>query len=314
MSGELSIDQRVLYVYVALQNLAHGRPINEIADEVGVSRFAAARMVRRARELGLIEVRAAADDPVDVELSRRLAQAFGLDSAIVVVTPSPREDDVREMIAEVAARFLIEHTQQDDVIGLTPGRTLVAVSRKVPELPWVDVVQLTGVGAPRLEDGVEAIANLGRAGNGATYPLYAPIFVEAGEAALIMKQPANQRTLKRFERLSKAFLTIGGWPDSSLLARQAAEFGVMDDLLERGVVAEIGTVLLDEEGRTVETLTERVIGITERQLRAVPVRVAVGGGPGKEDALAPVLRSGIPNIVITDMRSAERALAAGPRA
>jgi DNA-binding transcriptional regulator LsrR (DeoR family) len=313
MSGELSIDQRVLYVYVALQNLAHGRPINEIAEEVGVSRFAAARMVRRARELGLVEVRAAANDPVDVELSHRLAQAFGLNSALVVITPSSREEDVREMVAEVAARFLTEHTQQDDVIGLTPGRTLVALSRKVTELPWVDVVQLTGVGAPRLEDGVEAIVNLGRAGNGATYPLYAPILMDAAEAALVARHPANQRTLKRFDGLTKAFLTIGGWPDSSLLARQAAEFGVIDELLARGVVAEIGTVLLDGQGRTVDALKERVIGISEAQLRAVPMRVAVGGGPGKEDALAPVLRSGIPNVVITDMRSAERALAQAAR-
>lgn len=308
MSTELSIDQRVLHVYVALQNLSHGRAISEIAAEVGVSRFAAARMVKRARDLKLVEVRATVDDPVDVDLSARLAQAFGLRSALVVSSPSPREEDVREAVASVGARFFTEHASDDDVIGLAPGRTLVALSRHVHELPWMDVVQITGVGAPRLEDGVEAIVNIGRASGGATYPLYAPIYVEEPDARSIVRHPSIQRTIRRFDHITKVFLTIGGWPDSSLLASQIAELGEMPRLVEAGVVAEIGTVLLDAEGGTVDAMSDRIVGITERQLRAVPLRVAVGGGPGKEDALRPALRSGIPNVVITDVRSALRAL------
>src|SRR5699024_5441892 len=68
MSTPLPIGQQVLYTYVALQNLAEGRALNDIADEIGRSRFATARMVRRARELGLVEVRAAVADPIDVSL------------------------------------------------------------------------------------------------------------------------------------------------------------------------------------------------------------------------------------------------------
>ncbi|MCR2825078.1 sugar-binding transcriptional regulator [Microbacterium sp. zg.Y909] len=308
MSAPLSLDQRILYTYVAMQSLAHGRALNDIAEEVGVSRFAASRMVKKAREIGLVEVRASTQEPVDVDLSQRLARRFGMRSAVVVSCASRREEDIRDAIAGVAAGFLQEHANDDDLIGLAPGRTMVALSRRVTQLPWMDVVQITGVGAPRLEDGVEAIVNIARASGGASYPLYTPIVVEQAEQALIVKHPSHQRTIRRFDHLTKVFLTIGGWPSSSLLAQQLADLGEMETLVAQGVVAEIGTVLLDDQGNSVHSLRNRIIGISEEQLRAVDMRVAVGGGPGKEGALGAILRSGIPNHVITDTRSAISAL------
>jgi len=307
MSKSLPLDQQVLHVYVALQNLAHGRAVNDIADEIGRSRFATARMVRRARELGLVEVRATVADPVDVELSARLAQRFGLQSALVVATYSTNELKVREAIAAVTARVIVETIEEDDVVGFTPGRTLVLASRAIAQLPCADVVQLTGIGLPRLEDGVEVISNVGRAAGGATYPLYAPILIEP-EARAILKHPVIQHTLARFDHVTKAFLTIGGWPSASLLAQHLTETGELDGFAEKGVIAEYGTSLLDETGRTVPGLEGRFVGIAEEQLRDIGLKVAIGGGEGKERAVSAVLRSGMADIIITDVRSAQLAL------
>ncbi|MEU4014679.1 sugar-binding domain-containing protein [Microbacterium sp. NPDC028030] len=308
MSAKPRIDQRVAYVYVAMQNLAEGRPLNEIAEELGISRFAAARMVRRARELGLIEVRAVVDDPVEVDLSARLARRYGLESAIVVATPSTGVADVRAALAAVAARFFVEHAVEDDVVGMTPGRTSVAMSRCVEQLPWLDVVQLTGVGDPNLANGVEAILNIGRMSGGATFPLYAPIFVPDGQKEGILRHPANARTVQRFSAVTAAYLTIGGWPDASLLATQVAEVGEMDRFADRDVVAEIGTVLLDSSGRSISGFEDLIVGIGEDATRAIPLRVAVGGGADKARAVRAVLDSGIAQVVITDAHSASLAL------
>lgn len=308
----MPVDQRILHVYVALQNLSHGRSLNDIADEIGKSRFATARMVRRARALGLIEVRATMGDPIDVELSAHLARSYGLRSALVVATRSTRELEVREAIASVTARFIQETVEEDDVLGFTPGRTLVLASRAVTRLPWADVVQLTGVGLPRLEDGVEVISNVGRAAGGATYPLFVPILIDA-EAQPILRHPMIKGTMGRFRHTSKAFLTIGGWPDSSLLAQILADGGERDVYEEHGVVAEVGTSLLDIDGRSVSGLGDRFIGIPEDQLRTVPLRVAIGGGQGKHDAVIATLRSGLADVLITDVRSAELALESADR-
>ncbi len=309
MSAQMPLDQQILHVYVAMQNLAHGRTVNDIAEEIGKSRFVTARMVRKARDLGLIEVRPAVEVPIDVDLSTRLARRYGLQSALVVATRSAQDAEVREAIAAVTARFIRETVQEDDVLGFAPGRTLVLASRQIDALPSADVVQLTGIGWPRLEDGVEVISNIGRAAGGATSPLYVPILIEL-EATPILRHPAIQETMARFRHVRKAFLTIGGWPDSSLLAQILAENGERETFEERGVVAEFGTTLLDIEGRSVSGLEGRFIGIPETELRWVPLRVAIGGGEWKERGVLATLRSGLAHVIITDVRSAELALAA----
>jgi DNA-binding transcriptional regulator LsrR (DeoR family) len=309
MSTPVPLEQQVMYVYVALQNLKHGRPVNEIAEEIGRSRFATARMVKRARELGLIDVHATVSDPVDVDLSARLAQRFGLRSAVVVVTQAVNEVQTREAIAAVSSRVIVESVKEDDVLGFTPGRTLVLASRRIEALPWADVVQLTGVGWTRLEDGVEVISNIGRASKGATHPLYAPMLLEK-EERVILGHPAIQQTLRRFDHITQAYLTIGGWPTGSLLAHILAERGELKAFEDRGVVGELGTSLLDADGNVVSGLEDRFIGISEKQLRAVPSRTAIGGGAGKERAVLAVLRSGLADSIVTDRRSAKAALAA----
>lgn len=311
MSKQLTIDQQVLHVYVALQNLSHGRTVNAIAADIGKSRFATARMVKRARALGLIEVRPTVSAPVDVGLSAELAQRYGLRTALVVATHSSDAAEARAAIARITARFIVDNVAEDDILGFAPGRTLVLASRMIEALPSADVVQLTGVGAPRLEDGVEVIANIGRLTGGGTHPLYLPaVLMKEPGARLILTHPSIQRTLRKFGHISKAFLTIGGWPEASLMAGQLSDLGEREEYEKKGVVAEIGTMLLDAQGQTVPGLEDRFVGISQECLRTVGMRVAIGGGPGKEHAVLAALRSGIADHLITDIRCAKAALAA----
>lgn len=100
--------------------------------------------------------------------------------------------------------------------------------------------------------------------------------------------------------------------DASLLADQLAQLGERDALMARGVVAELGAVLLDRQGRVVHALDDRLVGITADHLRQVPVKVAVGGGAGKTQAVLAVLRSGLCDVIVTDAHSARAALAETP--
>jgi DNA-binding transcriptional regulator LsrR (DeoR family) len=309
MSAHPWIEQQVTFVYVAIQNLAEGRPLGDIAREIGVSRFTAARMVRRARELGLIEVRVSTDDPVDVALSMRLAQRFDLEAAIVVASPASPQHDVHTALTAAAARFLVEHTSEDDVIGVCPGRTIVALSRQIASLPWADIVQLTGVCDPDVGDGLDAILSRDRASGGASYPLHTSLFVGAHERAALLRHPTNARTIRRFAAVTTAYLTLGGWPASSLLATQVDEAGEMDSFVDLGVVADVGTTLLDTHGQVISGMEDRLFGIDDTALRRIPRRVIVGGGAAKGDALRAALRSGIATVVITDAHAARSALA-----
>lgn len=310
VSKPLRLEEQVLYVYAALQHLKHDRSTVDIGEELGVSRFMVGRMVKRARDDGLIEVRPRLSDPIDAELSRALAERFGLHSAIAAVTPSDNPDHVRSVIATVAAKLVKELIVEDDIVGLGPGRTIVEMCAKITDIPMCDVVQLTGVATSEAEESLRAVMTLSSIARGRMFPMHAPLVAtDAAAARAISAQPAIKQALHRMDRLHKAVLTIGGWPTSSLLAEQVRQLGELPRLQREGVVAEIGTTLLDANGREVHALEGQIIGISTEQLARVPVTIAIGGGAGKEQAVLAALRSGFVDILVTDVQTARAAIA-----
>lgn len=302
------VDQ-LQYVYAAIQHLQHDRSTIDLAEELGVSRFAVGRMIKRALDDGLIEVRSRLAEPIDTELSRSLARAYGLDSAIVVVPPAGGEGPIRTTIATLAARLVAELVDEDDIVGLGPGRTIVETCEGIHDVPSCDVVQLTGVATTAPEQYLHAVMRLSRVAKGRMFPMPAS-FVTSSEASwcAITSEPAVKQALARMDRIDKVILTVGGWPHSSLLATQLADSGELAPLLSRGVVAEIGSTLLDADGGPVLSLEHRLIGISTEQLARVPMRVALGGGPGKQVAVIAAMKSGLIDMIVTDERTARFAL------
>src|SRR5699024_255181 len=97
MSTSRNLSSSVLIAYVAVQHLQHGRQMLEIAREMRVSRFTVSRMIKKAREDGLVEVVTHLPVPLDMNLSVELAQQYGLDAAIVGVPSRAGESDVRHL-------------------------------------------------------------------------------------------------------------------------------------------------------------------------------------------------------------------------
>lgn len=306
-----NIADAALQVYAALQHLQHARPTTDLAEELGVSRFAVGRMIKRARDEGLVEVVSRLPAPVDPDLSARLARHYGLESALVVASPTDSDEFLRPIVADVAAGLVAALIQEDDVVGLGPGRTIMAMSARISDVPTCDVVQLTGVATTEPESSLDAILQLRSVAKGRMFPLHAPFLTtDIRSAQAIESQPAIAQALQRMDWLDMAVLTVGGWPHSSLLAEQVQENGELETLLADGVVAEIGTTLLAEDGRVVTSFDGRLIGLTTRQLAEIPKRVAIGGGPGKRKAVIAALRSGLVDMIVTDQGTAVAALSA----
>lgn len=308
MSKPLSMEEQLQHVYAAMEHLKAGRSTVDIADEMGVSRFAVGRMVKYARENGLVEVTPRLPDPIDAGLSKALASRYGLQSAIACVPAADGDKAARSSIAAVASKLLSELIEEDDIVGLGPGRTILETCARMEDAPNCDMVQLTGV-ASTDDDNLQVIMELRRVAKGRMFPLHSPLIATDQLAAQVIKsQPGVRQALQRMDLLDKAVFTVGGWPRSSLLASLLEEMGELPPLLERGVTAEIGTTLLDAHGRELHLLDHRMIGITTEQLASVPLKVALGGGPGKKQALIAALESGLVDVLVTDAGTALAAL------
>lgn len=301
-------EQQVMLVYVALQNLQHGRSTLKIAEELGISRFKVSRMVNQAREMGLVEVVSKISLQIDVPLSRQLAQAFGLKNALVVVPAANSDLNARESISAAAAMFLSDHIEEGLYIGLGPGRTILQMCEKVENFPPCNVVQLTGVASQSSSESIHALYKLG-GDEGKVFPLPAPLLATSPEAAeAILAQPTVQETLRTIDKVETAVLTIGALPKNSLLAEMLRESGDLDGLLEKAAICEIGTSVLGINGQIIADIDSRTIGISTEQLKRVPMRIGLGGGEAKKYAVLATLRSGLVDMVVTDYQAATFAL------
>jgi DNA-binding transcriptional regulator LsrR (DeoR family) len=295
--------QLVLMASLARRYFLEGRSKIEIAEEFRLSRFKVARLLDASRELGVVHIEIRQQGEIDLDLSARLRERFGLEHAVVVDFPDDDPAALRTHLGRAAAGLLGELTTPSDVLGLAWARSVSAMSTAIPRLPGVPVVQLTGVLSPP-EGGhssVDAVRDVARASGGPAFVFYAPFTVpDAATARALRRQPEVARALDRLPSVTRAVGGLGRWAPGQSTLYDSASAQDRKELRRLGVVAEIAGVFLDADGAPVRTaLAERIIGITADQLRAIPEVIVIPYGTAKAPAVLAALRSGLVGGVVT---------------
>ena len=297
--------------YVADRYYIDNRSRIEIAEELGVSRFKVARMLEEARERGIVTIKVDTPGPVDATLSRRLREKFELKRALVVATPMETPEVVQQYLGRVASQLLQELVSPGDVIGLMAGRTLTVMARNLDLLEPADVVQLSGVAGSIQSTAVEVIRRASMVSGGRHYTIYAPLMMsDSDAAAALRRQPEGDENRAHKTSGGRAMVPIGSWdpPDSELFDSPMVDARTRSMLLQRGVVADVGALLITRDGSVVHDLDSRALAISESELRGVPEVLGVAGGRNKTEAVRAALRSEIITSLITDSALARRLL------
>lgn len=293
----------VLSATVARRYYLDGRSKVQIGDELGLSRFKVARLLELARETGLVRIEIGHPGSIDVDLSARLQQAFGLERAVVVITRDDAPDTLSTQVGQVAAELLAEVVVPEDVLGVAWARSVGAMAKFLPRLPTVPVVQLTGaVALPGGGDtSFDIVRDVARAAGGPAYVFYAPIVLpDAATAAALRSQSDIARAFEHAASVTKAVVGIGRCEPGESTLYDAASEADHDELRRLGVCGEVCGVFVDGDGEPVETaLASRVIAIDAERLRAVPDVMAIAYGAGKLPAARAVLRSGLVRSLVT---------------
>lgn len=301
---------RTLAVQVARRFYLEDRSKVEIASELGISRFKVARLLDAAREHGVVTITIADDGEIDADRSMRLAAALGLERC-TVVSSSDTEDDVRHTVGRAAARVLSTTLVDGEVLGMGWGRTLSATAEAIERLPHVTVVQLTGATEmARNLSPVEIVRRLGHHAGGPVVPIFAPIVADdAATAQAFRRQSDIARALAMHDDVTTAFMSIGGATPGSSQLLDVLDADVRDDLLARGVVAEMGVTLVAADGAVIAPdFAERCIAVTAEQMRAIPRLVGVAAGAAKAVAAVAVVRGDLVNELVVDVALADEAM------
>lgn len=300
-----------LVLRVAKAHYVADRSLVQISEEEGISRFQVARLVKFARDSGIVEVRVHDEADENPELAEQLTTALGISRCIVVgrsraLGMMPTMDSVASAVARELSRIV----RPGQRLGLTWSRVIEKLPEHVKDLAPGEVVQLAGAlsfDGDRLGS-VEVIRQVARASGGIAYPFYAPLWVgDARTAASLSAQPEIARCLELIADLDVAVVSVGHWGERGsavypLLPRELAE-----QVRDEGCIGEVSGRLVDRDGTSIDSwLDDQIIGITAEQLRAVPERIATTYGEYRAEATIAAVRAGFISTLVLDEPQAQR--------
>jgi deoxyribonucleoside regulator len=132
-----------------------------IARHLRTSRSTVSRLLKRARDTGLVEITLRAASTRAPGLGQSMSVTFGVATFVVPVPDTTNDSDRLEPVALTSAKLLASWFHSGMVMGIAWGTTLAAVSRHLTHKPTRGsaVVQLNGAANDRTS-GVDHTGNL----------------------------------------------------------------------------------------------------------------------------------------------------------
>lgn len=311
------VDELRLMTKVARMYFDRNLRQNEIAKKLSLSQATISRMIKRAEEEGIVRITVSVPNGIYTELEENLIKKFGLRDAIVVDCGS--EDDealIQKDIGAAAAFYVTSIIKNSEVVGISSwSATLLALVDSMHQVPGkngIQVVQiLGGIGNPSAEAHANRLTGRFASLLSGTACFLPSPGVVGSEAALkvILEDSYVKETIGLFDQVTTALVGIGALEPSKLLAESGNIFspGELELLRNNGAVGDILLRFFDESGRIVKnSLENRVVSMSLKQLRQVDRSIGVAGGERKYRAILAALRGHWINILITDLCTAKR--------
>lgn len=300
-AGRAAIDDQLLMAAVAKRYYFDNRTRVQLADEFAISRFKVSRLLEAAVSSGIVRISIVLPQSVDADLSLRLREQFALDRALVAVVQDTSPSGVREVLGRAAAALLSDIVTDEDVLGVTSGRTIDAVARHLTGLAGCEIIQLTGMSGDLDDNPVEVLRRVAVLSGGQARSIYAPLTVATSEAASALKtDPRISGAFDRFASVTIAVAAVGSWDPPESRFYDGLSLADRERLLALDVLADVGGALLDRHGQPVHEFDDRILGASAEQLAAMGQVIVVGGGTRKTQAIRAALRSGLVSSLITD--------------
>lgn len=314
-SSARGVDRDIeLMTRVASQYYLEGMTQEAVARSLRLSRPKVGRLLDRARMTGIVEITVNVHPDIALQLEAALVSEFGLDQ-VVLVNDQNDESGQRASVARAAAGFLKRQLTDGDVVALGMGRNVGAVPDFIGTPPPRAATFVSAIGgSPLVDTGVnpnEICRRLAEAFAGTAEVLYAPAYAEtpAVRDAFITHDDVRD-VLERARAANVALIGIGNARDDSAVVRMGC-FSVseMRRLRDRGAVGDILGSFFDADGNVVvDGIGDRVVAIGRADLEAITCVVAICSERDKGDAILGALRSGMLNVLVTNLSTARTVL------
>lgn len=285
-----------------------------IARHLGTSRSTVSRLIKRARQTGLVEITIRPARTLAPGLRRTIAREHGIEAYVVPVPDSATELQRLEQVALTTAKLIGSWFDSEMVLAIAWGTTIAAVGRNLtPKATRGSaVVQLNGAANTRssgLEYASDLISGFGAAFDAAVHHFPVPAFFDYPETkAAMWRERSVRRVLDVQHRADIALFGVGAVSGGVPSHVYSAGYLDAEDatlLHDEGVVGDVCTVFLRGDGSFADiALNARATGPTPTELRRIPRRVCAVAGDNKVAPLRAALAAGTVTDLVIDEATA----------
>jgi len=295
-------------ILVANMYYKNGFSQQQISQILQISRPWVSKLLSRAEELGVVEIRINSSIGENRELSDQLRNKYGLIYASAVST---KESDNPAMSA---ANYFMSQLKPDTVVGVGWGKSISQLIDNLPEMQFPDVriIPLAGSFGTSVEtmpnySAIQVASKLG----GTVVPLHAPAFCTSDEEYEAMRtNPFFLDVLNQAEQADVVLVGIGALDGAFRERTGMFTEEQVQELHSAGAVGDIVLNFIDSQGKKVETeITRRIISadITKAARQAKNI-IVFADGIDKVSAIRAALRGGFATSLITSEETARELL------
>lgn len=287
----------------------------EIAEKMNFSRQKVNRMLKKALEENIVEIKINGYEEFDLHLEHLLENKYNLYNTIVV------KNNVGENAIGIAASNYLNSLIDENIenkgkcdIGISWGHALSNLTRnyqvKDRECPNINVIQLIGgINTSDTSITPEEITNrLALLLGGKSYNLFAPALVNNVELIdMLYKEEYYRKVLTKYHDLDISIVGIGELKESSSIVK----YGHIDKeevlkLRSKGGVGDVTFRVFNSAGEIVDKdFDAAVMGIGKKEILNIPLRIGIAYGAEKVEAIKGAIKGNFINILITDDVTAE---------
>lgn len=286
---------------------------SEISTNLGIHRTAISKLLKKAREEGIVTIRIKDDLDECVELEGVLEKTFNLKQAIVLNSyPGQTESAIEESLGLAGAEFMKKILKDGDVIGFAWGRMMAALSNQLYDCKrvYANIVPLVG-GPSNLDNKYHVntiVSKVSTAFGSKAHYLYAPaITYEKKTKDAIMEDKNLKDTLELWEKINKVFVGIGSRSKSNNLIWNGSFKNSETEILDKaGAVGDVCSRFFGINGSLVDDeLKDRIIAIDPEKLKNMEYSIGIAESYEKVPSILGAIQGKFINVLITDERTAK---------
>jgi deoxyribonucleoside regulator len=290
---------------------AEGLTQQEIAEKLGLSRIKVNRLLREARQRGIIKISIDTGGIIFPELEENLCSVFGLRDAVVVVESEEAESMYRQL-SQAAVAWLIPRLTSDTIVGLSYGRTLShlpEVFHPPHHIPCTFIEVIGGLSNLTTSiTQINIVAKMAELCGGRAEFLNVPTIVSSPEIRqLLLQEKAVSQAFIKARACEFLLTSVGPASPSALLFQHGyLDQADLEELRSRGAVGDVMGRFVAADGSLVPSaLDERLMGLKLEEISRIPFRILIAAGKDKVAAARAVIQNGLFNILITDRLTAQ---------